>query len=148
MSGNQSSLAEASHPARLRLIVVGAAAVVLLLSLYVGLQNFLKDQPTATDQTVFRLSIAEHADGSELPTFRAKKGAVVTFKIESAVAGEANLHGYESRVRLQPGQEGTLSVSADNEGMYPIHLHQPVDSATASGEVIHRHLAMLEILPP
>lgn len=147
MNTDMASSRKEGRSGRLRAIAIGALTAMVLASLYVGLQPSREELSTAGSERVFRVLVPAYADGSELPVFKVKQGDRVTFRIRSAVTGEANIHGYEKKITLQPEREVTLSFIADNLGMYPLHLHQIADEALARKEVLHRHLAALEVHP-
>ena len=132
---------------RLRTISIGSVTILSLVSLYVSLRTTLDTRPQVNGEQVFQLFVSDQPDGSTLPTFRVNEGDTVTFRIRSEIAGEATVHGYEKKVRLRPGHEVTLSFTADSTGMYPLHLHQKADASNERSELIHRHLAALEVHP-
>jgi hypothetical protein len=87
----------------------------------------------------FILSVSALRTGSEFPTFRVRQGDAVTWVIRSDRVGEVHVHVYEKKIVLKPGGEVTLTFSAENAGLFPIHLHDPDGSMYP--------LAMLEVQP-
>lgn len=118
---------------------VGVTAV-LLGGLYFALKSSLGEHEQRGVHTrVYRLSIPGSPPPEEAPVFKVLQGDIVTLVIRSARAGELHVHGYEKKVVLQPGAEVSLTFTATQPGVFPVHLHDPDGSM--------RRLAMLEVQP-
>lgn len=79
--------------------------------------------------------------------FKVTQGDTVTLVVGSDRPGEAHVHGYDKRIALNPGSEVTLTFIAKDAGLYPLHLHERLDSRDPDSPVLHRHLAAIEVQP-
>lgn len=115
-------------------------AVALLAGLYLGLKVSRGGHDTGEIQSsTYRLSISEARPGEGFPKFRTTQGHTITLLISSDRLGSAHVHGYEKEIDLKPGGEVTLTFTANEAGLFPLHLHNPDGSM--------RHLATVEVEP-
>lgn len=127
-------------------LVVGVA---LLAGLYVALRSADDGAtpPNRTTSPTFTLNIGPFDPAASFPTFKAMQGDRVTFRIHSDRRGQVNVHGYEKQVAVAPGQESSLTLTVQEAGTFPLHLHELADPSAPQSTVMHRHLAVLEVQP-
>lgn len=87
----------------------------------------------------FGVTVAPYRAGAPLHTMTVYRGDRVALLIESEVAGELHLHGYDREVALKPGGKARLSVEADRSGQFEMELHEPGGG--------HREVARLVVQP-
>lgn len=125
-----------------------AFAILLLGGLYMGLQIPLKvDDASGPQSVAHRLFISSPDAGAVLPVFTITQGDIFTLAIQSDRPGELDVHGYERGIDVKPHGEVRLTLLAENAGVFPLHLHEPLDPQRPDGPVSHRHLAMLHVKP-
>ena len=125
---------------RTHAIVWTAFAVLLLGGLYLGLRASLSGHDAGGLQSSsYALSVSQPRPGEVFPNFKTTQGSTVTLLIRSDVPGAVHVHGYEKKVDLKIGEEVTLTFTASDAGLFPLHLHDPDGSM--------RHLATLEVRP-
>jgi hypothetical protein len=56
-------------------------------------------------------------------TITVKKGDKVTIRAKSDTADELHIHGYDKEVELEPGKTGSITFTADIDGIFAIELH-------------------------
>jgi hypothetical protein len=123
----------------LKRLVIAALTILLLGALYWGVKSTMKGghERTGPHIRVFHLMVSNSVH--ESPVFVVSQGDTVTLVIRSDRAGEVHVHLYEKKVTLKPEGEVTLTFSATDAGMFPVHLHDADGTMT--------HLAMLEVHP-
>lgn len=127
-----------------------AAAVLLLAGLYVVLTPAVRDSGSAAGPAAhrsFELSIGPPDPAAGFPSFTAMQGDTITLAIRSDRPGEVNVHGYEKRVAIGPGEESALSFVVKDAGVFPVHLHELAGPDAHHGDIMHRHLATIEVQP-
>lgn len=135
-------------PKRFYAVLWIALTTLLLIGLYVGLHESFNEPPSSRLHShTYRLSISEHRPGVQLPVFEAQQGDSITLAIGADRRGEVHVHGYEKNVVLSPGGEVSLTFTAQDSGLYPIHLHEPLGLHKPESPILHRHLATLEVQP-
>ncbi|HXG27540.1 MAG TPA: hypothetical protein VNJ47_01655 [Nevskiales bacterium] len=65
-----------------------------------------------------------------------RQGETLTLRVTADAADELHLHGYDSLLRLQPGQTAELTLQAEHAGRFDFELHH-----------VHRELGVLEVQP-
>jgi hypothetical protein len=135
--------------ARTSVIWIIALSAFLLVGLYFALQVEPR-KPSAQNSQLrtYTLSISNSQASDVFPTFKANEGDRVTFTIHSDRRGQVNVHGYEKQVAVAPDGEASLTLTANAAGVFPIHLHELANPSNVNGEVMHRHLATLEVRSP
>jgi len=119
--------------------ILWLAILLLALMYWVLYASSSKDNPGEPRSLTYNLSITAPLPGQALPLFRAGQGDTVTFVLRSDRSGIAHLHGYEKEVTLKPGAAVTLTVTAKDAGVFPLHLHEADGSMSP--------LATLEVQP-
>lgn len=126
-----------------RRVALIAAALGLLVSLFLVLRPN-DDEPAATTTAapaatetepaattapkppdVVKIRIVVASD--ETPTtrhFAVKQGRNVELVVDSEIADEVHIHGYDLGADVAPGQPATISFAADAPGLFEIELEQ------------------------
>lgn len=126
-----------------RRVALIAAALGLLVSLFLVLRPN-DDEPAATTTAapattktgpaattapkpaaVVKIRIVVASD--ETPTtrhFAVKQGRKVEIVVDSEIADEVHIHGYDLGADVAPGQPATISFAADAPGLFEIELEQ------------------------
>jgi heme/copper-type cytochrome/quinol oxidase subunit 2 len=81
-----------------------------------------KRQPDESS-SAFVLSIRKDQRQGLPDVLRVQKGDPVTLTISSDRAGTLEIHGYQQKVKLEPGATATLSFVANKTGRYSLDLH-------------------------
>ena len=126
---------------RFRRLRFAAFLLVLLVGLYGGFRVYQAGQTEQPEDRSlsFGLTVTPPQAGAAVPALTARRGDKVMILIQSEVAGEFHLHGYDREVALRPGSKASLAIEADRAGQFPIELHEPGGG--------HRDIAKLVVEP-
>ena len=117
-----------------RTVALIAAGLGLLVSLYFALKP--GDDETTPTTTVAQTTTAAPAEpqvvritvsvpGDKAPTvkhFTIKQGSQVVFVVNSELADEVHLHGYDLSADVAPGEPATISFKATAPGLFEAEL--------------------------
>lgn len=123
-----------------RLAFIGALLLILgglyaLLHYYQGERRVIPEDRAIS----FGVTVGPPQPGAPLYSMNVHQGDKVTLLVESAVAGQFHLHGYDREIALKPGGKARLDFEADRPGQFEIELHEP------GGR--HREVARLVVRP-
>ena len=123
-----------------RLGFVGALLLILgglyaLLYFYQGERRVIPEDRAVS----FGVTVRPPQPGAPLHSMNVQQGDKVTLLIESEVAGQFHLHGYDREIALKPGGKAHLAFEADRPGKFEIELHEPGGG--------HRVVARLVVRP-
>ena len=115
--------------------------LVLLAGLYAGLRLYeTRQQEMPKDRSIsFGVAVRPPQPGAPIHVMTVHRGDKVTMLVQSEVAGEFHLHGYDREVALKPGTRAKLAFEADRSGQFAIELHEPGGG--------HRDIARLVVQP-
>lgn len=131
---------DASRRRYQRLAFVGLLLLVLA-GLYAGLHYYQAERRQGpTDRSVsFGVTVTALQPGAPMHVMTVHQGDKVALLVESEVAGDFHLHGYDREIPLKPGTKAKLAFEADRSGQFPIELHEPGGA--------HRDIAKLVVQP-
>lgn len=115
--------------------------LVLLAGLYAGLRLYEAGRSEGPkDRSIsFGVTVKPAQPGAPVHVMTVHRGDKVAMLIQSEVAGEFHLHGYDREVALKPGASAKLAFVADRSGRFAIELHEPDGG--------HRDIAKLVVEP-
>jgi FtsP/CotA-like multicopper oxidase with cupredoxin domain len=85
---------------------------------------------------VFELKLQGGRRVSGPDIIRVRQGETLTLRVTADAADELHLHGYDSLLKLQPGQTAELTLQAEHAGRFEFELHHA-----------HREIGVLEVQP-
>ena len=123
-----------------RLAFVGAL-LLILGGLYALLHHYQGERRAFSKDRAVSFGVTVRAPQPGVPnhTMKVHQGDKVTLLIESELAGDFHLHGYDHEIALKPGSKARLAFEADRPGQFEIELHEP------GGR--HREVARLVVQP-
>jgi uncharacterized cupredoxin-like copper-binding protein len=90
----------------------------------------------AASTNVFELQVQGGRLVSGPAVIQVRQGETLTLRVTADAADELHLHGYDSLLRLQPGQTAELTLQAEHAGRFEFELHHA-----------HREIGVLEVQP-
>ncbi len=85
---------------------------------------------------VFELKLQGGRLVSGPAVIRLRQGETLTLRVTADAPDELHLHGYDSLLKLQPGQTAELLLQAEHAGRFEFELHHA-----------HREIGVLEVRP-
>ena len=110
-----------------RTVALIAAALGLLVSLYFALRPGDDDEATSTTTAPAEpdVQIIVVVPGDKAPTvkhFTIEQGSQVVLVVNSELADEVHLHGYDLSADVAPGAPATIQFKADAPGLFEVEL--------------------------